>query len=202
MLPHPSTFPTASQGIQFCLRPEVVESARVLGQKISDENGVETGVDAFENKLPLKDGKWLCEVCTHLRFETVTPRIETFGLSDVLSLFFLPFKGLKLCRLRSIYNWLRQPSLPKHFGGLFHFVDPFNKDPFKGRLKKMNAIVFNLQMFFFHILYSMSIKILPFLYYVPPSPLLTRFLSSGSNPSGHPTLPYVLEIMPRVPGAI
>lgn len=54
------------QALLFCLRAEVLAAAVNLGCQIADENGVEAGVDAFENKLPLQDGKWVCEVCDAL----------------------------------------------------------------------------------------------------------------------------------------
>jgi len=51
-----------AQAIAFCIRPEVRQAAADIGAKITAENGVEAGIDAFEAKLPFKDGKWTCEV--------------------------------------------------------------------------------------------------------------------------------------------
>ena len=44
------------------LSPQVQQRVAAVGQRIVEENGVVQGADAFENKLPLKDGKWICEV--------------------------------------------------------------------------------------------------------------------------------------------
>jgi len=49
--------------ILFCVQPEVQKKAKEFGDKLRNEDGVQTAVDAFHRRLPLdKDGLWVDEI--------------------------------------------------------------------------------------------------------------------------------------------
>eukprot|EP00026_Physarum_polycephalum_P004447 Phypoly_transcript_04466.p1 GENE.Phypoly_transcript_04466~~Phypoly_transcript_04466.p1 ORF type:complete len:692 (+),score=114.89 Phypoly_transcript_04466:68-2143(+) len=53
--------------ILFCVQPEVQLRAKEFGEKLRNEDGVKTAVDAFHSKLPYHDGLWEEEIQENMR---------------------------------------------------------------------------------------------------------------------------------------
>eukprot|EP00906_Rhabdomonas_costata_P004667 RCo006880 len=62
-IPHRRLTPdNMAEAIRFCMLPETQAAAAELALKIASEDGVEAGVDVFERRLPVYNGRFKCEV--------------------------------------------------------------------------------------------------------------------------------------------
>jgi sterol 3beta-glucosyltransferase len=55
------------EAILFLGKPDVKQRAKELGEKLRTENGVQTAVDVFHKRLPVKDGVWTEEIHENMR---------------------------------------------------------------------------------------------------------------------------------------
>jgi len=53
--------------ILFCVKPDVRQKAKEFGEKLRNEDGVKTAVEAFHRKLPYHDGLWGEEIQENMR---------------------------------------------------------------------------------------------------------------------------------------
>jgi sterol 3beta-glucosyltransferase len=53
--------------ILFCVKPEVQQKAKEFGERLKNEDGVQTAVDAFHRKLPFHNGVWVEEIHENMR---------------------------------------------------------------------------------------------------------------------------------------
>jgi sterol 3beta-glucosyltransferase len=53
--------------ILFCVQPDVQKKAKEFGEKLRNEDGVKTAVEAFHRKLPYHDGLWVEEIQENMR---------------------------------------------------------------------------------------------------------------------------------------
>jgi len=90
-----------AEAIIFCTKPEVKNQAKILGQKLKDEDGLQAAVDAFHKKLPVFEGVWVDEIHENMRkiafkwTHALLPS-ERSAYTDKTGILELKFEGFKL----------------------------------------------------------------------------------------------------------
>lgn len=87
-----------ADAIKFCLKPDTIEQAKVLGEKIREENGTEVGSDCFQKHLDIASMR--CSLApTRVavwRVRRTKVRLSTFAATVLVKQGLIKYSDLKL----------------------------------------------------------------------------------------------------------
>ncbi|KAF5022977.1 hypothetical protein F66182_4975 [Fusarium sp. NRRL 66182] len=102
-----------AENIRFCLKPETLEQAKVLGQKIREEKGTDVGGKSFHDHLDVD--KLRCTLAPSRaaawRVRRTQVRLSAFAAAVLVDQGLLQWSDLKLYRMTE-YNTEEQPTDP------------------------------------------------------------------------------------------